>query len=173
MVIKEILLLGDSRLRNKSDSVQDFSKIDKILIDLKDTLTQQQKIYGMGRGISAPQLGYNLKIVYIQMPDRSFYLINPVIKWSSDETFDVWDSCFSLEVAFFVKIKRSKTIRVKYYDETGKENLVEFSDGMSELLQHEIDHLEGIICSDHLKNSKDIIMRSEWVKNYKQTGLGM
>jgi peptide deformylase len=173
MVVKEVILLGDPRLRIKSSKIQDFTQLEQILIDLKETLTRQQENYGMGRGIAAPQIGYNVRVIYIQMHDRCFYLVNPLIIWMSTETFEVWDSCFSLEVAFFVKIKRSLTVKVSYFDEHGVEYFEEFKDGISELLQHEIDHLEGIVCSDHIKDPHDIVMRNEWTKRYRIQGIGM
>jgi peptide deformylase len=99
--------------------------------------------------------------------------VNPAIEWMTSETFEVWDSCFSLEAAFFVKIPRSKSIRVRYLDEGGDEHVDQFHDGMSELLQHEIDHLDGVVCSDHLRDPRDIVMRAEWEKRYRTSGVGM
>jgi peptide deformylase len=49
----------------------------------------------------------------------------------------------------------------------------QFHDGMSELLQHEIDHLDGVVCSDHLRDPRDIVMRAEWEKRYRTSGVGM
>lgn len=173
MPVKEVLLLGNPLLREKSERVTDFDKIKPILLDLKDTLTDAQKTYGMGRGIAAPQLGYLKKIIYIQKPDRSFYLVNPEIIWRSKETFDVWDSCFSVLASFFVNITRNKEIRVKYQNEIGETKIEEFKDDMSELLQHEIDHLDGVLCSDHLQDPKNIVLKQEWEKRYKTPGIGM
>jgi peptide deformylase len=173
MVVKETVLLGDPRLREVSEEVLDPGRLGPVLNDLRDTLTRHQGTYGMGRGIAAPQIGYLVRVVYVQMPERSFYLVNPVIEWRNPESFKVWDSCFSLEAAFFVKIERSRSIRVRYLDEGGVKHLETFRDGMSELLQHEIDHLDGVICSDHLSDPRDIAMRSEWEKRYRSPGVGM
>ena len=79
MVVKEVLLLGDPTLREASEPVTDFDEFHEILEDLKDTLTWAQEYYGMGRAAAAPQLGYLKRVVYVQMPDRSFYLVNPEI----------------------------------------------------------------------------------------------
>jgi peptide deformylase len=173
MTIREVLLLGDPILRNICESVDDISTLNDLFDDLKDTLTRLQEDYGLGRGLAAPQIGYNKRIVYIQVPDRSFYLINPKITSRSKETFDVWDSCFSMKASFFVKIPRNRQIRVEYLDRHGKEHAEYFHDGLSELLQHEIDHLDGILCSDHLRSPKDIIMFEEWEKRHKEKGIGM
>jgi peptide deformylase len=173
MPVKEVILLGNPLLRENSEKVTDFNEIKPILLDLKDTLTYAQKTYGMGRGIAAPQLGYLKKIVYIQKPERSFYLVNPEITCRSKETFDVWDSCFSLLVSFFVKITRNKKIKIRYQNEFGESKIEEFKDDMSELLQHEIDHLEGVICSDYLQDPNDIVLKKEWEKRYRTPGIGM
>jgi len=78
-----------------------------------------------------------------------------------------------MKVQFFVKITRNRSITVEYLDEKNIKHLEEFKDGMSELLQHEIDHLDGVLCSDHLKNPKNIAMYEEWVKRYRIEGKGM
>ena len=173
MVIRDTVLLGDPRLREVSEHVIFDKKLPQILENLKDTLTEHQRIYGMGRGLAAPQIGYNKRIVYVQTPVFTGYLINPYIVWRSSDGFEVWDSCFSMEAKFFVKINRSKSIKVKYIDEFKEFHNETFSDDMSELLQHEIDHLDGIICSDHLRDPKNIVMRQEWEKRYRTPGIGM
>jgi peptide deformylase len=173
MVIRDTVLLGDPRLREVSIHVVFDKKLPQILEDLKDTLTEHQRIYKMGRGLAAPQIEYNKRIVYIQTPTFTSYLINPEIVWRSPEEFNVWDSCFSMEAKFFVKIPRNRSIKVKYIDEFNEFHNDTFNDDMSELLQHEIDHLDGVICSDHLRDPRDIVMRQEWEKRYRTPGLGM
>ncbi len=173
MVVKEVLLLGDPTLRKRSEKVTDFDEINDVLADLKDTLTWAQEHYGMGRAAAAPQIGYLKRVVCVQMPDRSFYLVNPEIMHRSEETFEVWDSCFSLEAAFFVKIPRHRVITVQYSDEEGGRHVEEFRDDVSELLQHELDHLDGVMCSDHLRDPRDIVMKAEWMKRYRTPGIGM
>ena len=113
MVIRDTLLLGNPKLREKSEKVVFDRKLPQILEDLKDTLSEHQRVYGMGRGLAAPQIGYSTRIVYIQTPGYTSYLINPEIVWRSPELFDVWDSCFSMEAKFFVKIPRNRSIKVK------------------------------------------------------------
>jgi peptide deformylase len=173
MTVRDILLLGNPQLRVECHEVTDFDEVLSIIGDLRGTLTHAQEKYGMGRGIAAPQIGYDKKVVYIQMPERSFSLINPIIIWRSPETFDVWDSCFSMNAAFFVKVRRNKIIKVEYLNEHNEKYVEEFSDDMSELLQHEIDHLHGVLCSDRIISPKDIVMKEEWAKRYRTPGLGM
>lgn len=173
MTVREVIQLGNPALRETSSPVESIETEAGLLMDLKDTLTHVQETYGMGRGIAAPQIGSLKRVVYVQTPERSLYLINPKVTWRSTESFMVWDSCFSLDVAFFVNIRRHRGIKVEYMDEDGLKHTEEFWDGWAELLQHEIDHLDGVVCSDHLQSPMDIVMRCEWEKRYRTPGLGM
>ena len=167
-MIKKIVLIGNPVLREKSVEVSDFGKeLEDLIIDLKDTIIDFQKRKGMGRGIAAPQIGVLKKVLYLHLPNRSFALVNPEIIRKSEETIQVWDSCFSFDVAFFVKTERFRSIKIRYQDEQGKVIEEVFNDDLSELLQHEIDHLHGVLATDHLKSNKDIILRAEWEKRYK------
>ncbi len=174
MVIKKVLLLGNPLLRKKSEPVTTFGpELQYILEDLTDTLTELQMRSGGGRGIAAPQIGYLKRVIRIQTPDFTSFLVNPEIVVKSKELFDVWDSCFSLKGAIFVNIKRNRRIGVIYQDENGKKHTKEFYNGMSELLQHELDHLDGILCTDHIKDNTRIIMREEWEERFRIRGIGM
>jgi peptide deformylase len=169
MAVKEILLIGNPVLREKSEDVTEFNAdLNDIIIDLKETLIDFQKRKEIGRAIAAPQIGVLKKIIYWHLPDRSHAFINPEIIWKSPETFEVWDSCFSFDVAFFVKTKRHQSIKVKYQNEKGEILEQMFSDDLSELLQHEIDHLHGILATDRMISNKDIILRAEWEKRYNE-----
>lgn len=168
MAVREILLIGNPVLREKSEEVLEINTdLRNLVADLKDTLIDFQKRKKIGRAIAAPQIGVLKKIIYWNLPDRSFALINPEITWKSEETFDVWDSCFSFDVAFFVKTRRYKSIKVKYQTETGNTLEEIFTNDMSELLQHEIDHLYGILATDRQISKQDIILREEWERRYK------
>jgi len=165
MAVKEILLLGNPVLRQKSEDVTTFNdELDNLIKDLKDTLIDFQERKKIGRAIAAPQIGALKKVIYIHMPGRSMPLINPRIVEKSEKTIDVWDSCFSFDVAFFVLTKRHRTIKVRYQNEKGIIIEEIFTDDLSELLQHEIDHLHGILATDYLTGKNHIIMRAEWEK---------
>ena len=167
MAVKKIYQLGSEVLRKRSKEVEEFDDELKATVkDLKDTLFNFQKEYKIGRAIAAPQIGYHQKIVYYNKGDEKLLMVNPEIIEKSDEQFEVWDSCFSFSAAFFVKIKRAKKIKVRYQDINGKEYIEDFIGDLSELFQHEIDHLHGILATDHLKDSKNIIMREIWEEKY-------
>ena len=170
MAVKSILLIGNKTLRKKSEEVDfDTDNVTGIISDLRDTLHHLQKVKNIGRALAGIQIGYMKRVVYLHLHDRSFVMINPRITKKSAEKFEVWDSCFSADSAFFGKTSRFKRISVEYYDE--KKNTVneEFENDMSELLQHEIDHLEGVLFIDHIIDN-EIIMRCEWENLYKENG---
>jgi peptide deformylase len=97
---------------------------------------------------------------------NSIVMINPHIIRKSEETFEVWDSCFSADLAFFGKTIRHKAITVEYVDENRDRAREDFADDLSELFQHEIDHLDGILFTDRIIDNQ-IIMRSEWERLYR------
>ena len=168
MTIRDVLQSGNPRLREEASEVTDFNlEFKEIIQDLKDTLTHLQETKRIGRGLAAPQIDHMKKVILFQLPDRSLIMVNPKIVWKSEETFPVWDSCFCFDVAFFVEIERHKSIRVEYQDENGNAKTEEFSGDLSELVQHEVDHLLGILVTDHLKNVKKIMMIEEWEKRKK------
>jgi len=162
-MIRPTLQLGNPTLRKKSLPVKDFRNKDlkNIIRDLADTLHEAQKKFHYGRGIAAPQIGELKRIIFIDMPGFKSELINPRIVKTSDRKFEVWDSCFSFSVAFFVLVDRHYSIKVEYFDQEGKKQTIESENKLSELLQHEIDHLNGILATDRMKDKKKIMMRSE------------
>lgn len=168
MSVKNIYKLGSNVLRKKSVQVKEFDQeLERKVEDLHDTLLNFQNEYEIGRAIAAPQIGYHQKIIYYNKGGNEILMVNPVIIEKSSQTFAVWDSCFSFNVSFFVKIKRATQIKVKYQDIKGEEYIEEFSDDLSELFQHEIDHLYGILATDHLKDNKNIVMREVWERKYQ------
>ena len=161
---KKILMIGNDILRKKSEDI-DFieDNIEQYIRDLKDTLCNVQNEKKIGRAIAGPQIGYLKRIIYMETEEKKIVMINPQIIKKSQETFEVWDSCFSADVAFFGKTVRHKAITVAYINESQEAINEEFTDDFSELFQHEIDHLEGILFIDHIIDNQ-IIMRSEWEK---------
>jgi peptide deformylase len=167
-MIKPILQLGNPVLRRESVPVQDFNWDLKCLIDdLADTLVDAKQRYGYGRGIAAPQIGELKRVVFIETPDLKSALINPTMTGLSPAMFEVWDGCFSFDVSFFVLVDRLWNIKVDYCDLKGNRQALEAKDGLSELLQHEIDHLDGVLATDRMKSKKAIVTRAEWEKTFK------
>lgn len=160
-------MIGNPRLRDKSSKITDFGEnLQGIIQDLRDTLTHLQKVKKIGRALAAPQIGHMKQVIFYGLPDNPFIMVNPEIIGKSEEKFWVWDSCFSFDVAFFVEILRHKNIKIEYKDDKGDTQKKKFKDDMSELIQHETDHLHGVLATDHLTDNKRIILRQEWENRF-------
>jgi peptide deformylase len=169
--IRPILQLGDPRLREKSVGVKDPSspEIRELVRDLADTLAHWRTTTGYGRGIAAPQLGVAKRVIFLQLPGAEPWpLINPQIVQRSDEKIVVWDACLSF-LAIFMQVERHKEISVRYQDLSGAWHEIRAGEArdLSELLQHEIDHLDGILCIDRVTDIKTICSREEFERRYR------
>ncbi len=165
MPVKDILLLGDPILRTRCTAVKDVrpGEVQQIVADLRDTLEDFKKRNGFGRGIAAPQIGHALQIIYLNFDLFSGPLFNPRIVSRSKAMFQLWDDCFSFP-DILVAVKRHLRIEVAYQDELGTKRILRAEGALSELLQHEIDHINGILAIDRAIDSKHIVLRSEWEK---------
>jgi len=166
-MVKEILILGNPLLRETSAEISDFNDADfkRETADLKDTLEDFRRKKGFGRGIAAPQIGVPKRIIALNLGQGTFVLVNPEITWKSDETFVLWDDCMSFP-DLYAKVRRSSSISLTYQDETGTHREWEhLGRAESELLQHETDHLQGILAIDRVLDKKDIIYKTEFEKN--------
>ncbi len=169
MAVKDVLLLGNKKLREKSVDVDlNGENNDAVFKDLRDTLISLQKKKKLGKALAAPQIGCGKKIILFNLPHRQMIMINPEIIRQDDEMMEVWETCFCFECAFFVKTKRFKSVRVRYWDEEGTEKIETFHNDLAALVQHEIDHLIGILSTDHLTDNTHIIMREEWEKTISE-----
>jgi peptide deformylase len=122
-----------------------------------------RRAHGMGRALAAPQIGVHKRIVYMELLEaagKPIVMINPRITARSPETFRVWDSCFSADLSFFGKTERHRSVTVEYFDKKQNRIRAGFTDDLSELFQHEIDHLEGILFTDRIVDNQ-IVMRGE------------
>jgi peptide deformylase len=164
MAVKEILLLGNPVLRTPCGVVHSIrsAATATAIRDLRDTLRSFRRKRGFGRGIAAPQIGIQRRIVYLDCEFRGA-LINPQIVRRSRKTFHLWDDCFSFP-DLIVRVRRASSIVVSYIDEAGTRKLLNSDGAFSELLQHEIDHLDGILAIDRAIDSRHIILRSEYDK---------
>jgi peptide deformylase len=163
MPVKKVLMIGDPKLRERSIEIgEDAQELKEIIRDLRDTLKKLQKKHGMGRALAAPQIGHMRRVIFFNLPEEELIMVDPRITWKSDDMARVWDSCFSFDLAFFVHILRHEKIKIEFRDQDGNDRKLKLHGDMAELIQHEVDHLDGILASDHLLSNKDIIMRSEW-----------
>jgi peptide deformylase len=169
--IRPIFQLGNPLLRQKAVAVENpgAREIHDLVHDLADTLAHWRSKSGYGRGIAAPQLGVLQRVIFLKLPEAEPWpLINPEIVKRSAEKIIVWDACLSF-LAIFMQVERHRQITVRYQNLDG--DTLEFEAGddrnLSELLQHEIDHLDGILAIDRVVDTKTICTREEFEKHYR------
>lgn len=144
---KEILKLGNPKLYEMSSPVErtELSQLKPLIQDLHDTLIAFRNQYHAGRAIAAPQIGIQKRILYMYINQPTVF-INPVLSFIGDEEMEVIDDCMSFP-NLFVKVRRHKKIRILYRDMEWKEQEMLLEGDLSELLQHEYDHLDGILAT--------------------------
>ena len=117
----------------------------------------------MGRALAAPQIGAPVRIVFVAVDKQRWTMINPEIADVGPDDFLVWDDCFSFP-NLYVRVSRAYQITVSYTDLKGKQRTLPAEGPMAELLQHEIDHLDGILAVDRPSGVDPFALRSEWEK---------
>jgi peptide deformylase len=162
MPVADILQLGNPALRRKSGLVlePDGLAVRSLSADLQDTLRAHHARTGYGRGIAAPQLGALQRVIHVEL-EGARTLVNPVITARSDTTMEIWDFCFSYFSIFF-PVRRSVLVEVKYQDPQGRGQRLEATGHLAELLQHEIDHLDGVLAIDLVTDVTRICTLAEW-----------
>jgi peptide deformylase len=153
MAVKPILLLGNPQLYVRSTPVEkeELDSVVPIMEDLHDTLMDYREKYGSGRAIAAPQVGVMKWLIYMHV-DEPLLLVNPVLKPVGTEMIMVWDDCMCFP-NLLVKVERYKNIRILYRTQAWEECSLDLSGDLSELLQHELDHLDGILAFSRAVNS--------------------
>ena len=160
MAIRPILRLGDPRLFMVAEKVREFNQpeLDSLIEDMFDTMNAAD-----GAGLAAPQIGVGLRLVIFGFETNARYpdddaiprtiLINPEITALSDEKEDGWEGCLSVPGMRGV-VTRYKHIRYTGFDASGAVIDVEASDFHARVVQHECDHLDGIIYTQRLSDPK-------------------
>lgn len=159
MAIKDILLLGDPRLYDYSAPVKKNElKVLKPFIELMwESILDIRSTYGFGRAIAAPQIGLQKRIIALHF-DQPEVMINPQLSELSNEMIELWDDCMSFP-NLLVKVKRHKTLKVSYRDLNWNLHILKPEDDMAELIQHEYDHLDGILATQRAIDNKSFKWR--------------
>ncbi len=166
MAIRRILQLGDPLLRAISAPVPEPPDSEPVFDDLRDTLHEFQRTHGFGRGISAVQIGVPKRLIYIELEGRAYRLRNPVFEEKSTERFQLWDDCFSFP-NLMVQVERACAVRIRYEAEREESVTLAASGAFSELLQHEMDHLDGILAIDRAIDRNSFCTREEWERRHR------
>ncbi len=157
-MIREILRLGDARLYETSSAItiDDLPQIKTIAQDLRDTMLDFRARYKKGRAIAAPQIGAFKRVIYMEI-DKPVVFINPSISFDSDEQFIVMDDCMSFP-KLLVRVKRYKSCTITYKNLEWQDQSLRLEGDLSELLQHEYDHLDGILATMRAIDDKSFFM---------------
>lgn len=144
-----LLTDADPRLRQAARPVSwPDAALAEELEALHATLANFRDRTGFGRAMAAPQVGICKRVIVMQLGAKPFALINPEITWRSDETFELWDDCLS-QRSWVVRVRRHQSVSLRYRDEHGRlRQWDHLQQEMAELVQHEIDHLEGVLMTD-------------------------
>ena len=161
MTAQKILLLGNPQLHKVSEEIHEseLASLHPIIQDLHDTMMAYRAEYGAGRAIAAPQIGVMKRLVYMHI-DKPMVFINPVLKNLSDEMIEVWDDCMSFP-DLLVRVRRHKSCSIEYRNENWDLHTLELVDDLSELLQHEYDHLNGILAVTRAMDGYSYALRSQ------------
>ncbi len=145
MSVQEVLLLGDPRLYERCEPVreEEVEGLAAVVADLHDTLMDCRRRIGVGRAIAAPQIGILKRLVYMHI-DEPVVFLNPVLDRRSDHMIELWDDCLSFP-DLLVRVRRHQSCRIRYRDLAWRRQEQHLEDNLSELLQHECDHLDGIL----------------------------
>ncbi len=160
MSLHKILKLGDHKLYEKSTEVfQNEIETLKPEIDaLHELILEYRATYGVGRGIAAPQTGLQKRIICLNIENNRHTLINPVLTNLSLEMMEIWDDCMCFP-NLLVKVNRHKTCSLRFKDENWQEHTWHLENNLSELIQHEYDHLDGILATQRAINSKSFKLK--------------
>ncbi len=170
MTIRSIHLLGDPVLRNPSDAIENPQSpaVRLVADDLQESLHHLRSRVGVGRGLAAPQIGAPMRMIYIEI-DKPWFIINPTVTDIGDEDFWVWDDCFSFP-DILVRVQRAYQIEMTYQDMAGRRQKIKVAGPIAELLQHEIDHLDGVLSVDRPTGRNAFSLRAEWDRYHSGHG---
>jgi peptide deformylase len=154
MALRDILILPDRRLRQVSEPVKKIDAgIRELVEDMFETMYDAP-----GIGLAAIQIGTPKRVVTMDLakkddPRNPQVFINPEIVWASDEKAIYEEGCLSIP-EYYGDVERPAQVKVQYLDLEGKTHELEASGLLATCLQHEIDHLNGVLFIDHLSKLK-------------------
>jgi len=154
MAVRDILILPDKRLRQVSEPVKKIDAgIRKLVDDMFETMYDAP-----GIGLAAVQVGAPKRVVTMDLakkddPKAPQVFINPEVVWSSEDKATYEEGCLSIP-EFYDEVERPAQVKVKYLDLEGALHEIEANGLLATCLQHEIDHLNGVLFIDHLSKLK-------------------
>ena len=173
MAVRRIVLLGEEVLREPGVEVEAFDdELRSLVADMQETM-----YYAEGIGLAAPQIGVSLRVCVLDLRDEDdatagrWVLVNPVIVESSDEQDKASEGCLSIPEMEEV-VARPARVTVRGFDPEGEDVEVEAEGLLARALQHEIDHLDGVLFIDRLSTFKRRALLKKWKKSQKEGAKG-
>lgn len=168
MAVLKILRMGNPVLARRAEEIMDISapEVTRLIADLKDTLQSEG-----GSGLAAPQVGVGLRLMVFRIPGRHRsaasaahgdvrVLVNPVVEPLDEELEAGWEACLSVP-GLVGEVWRYRAVRCRYYDETGAFHSKDAQGFEARILQHECDHLDGVLYPHHIRSMHKLIYSSE------------
>lgn len=170
MALLEIIVAPDPRLKKKAVAVERVdASIAKLMNDMLETMYEAP-----GVGLAAPQVGVSKRIIVVDPageddPAAPLKMANPEIIWASDQLKPHEEGCLSLPEEY-QEVMRPASIKVRYLDEQNEIRTLDAEGLLAVIIQHEMDHLEGVLFVDHLSALKRnmIIKRLTKIKKFEQ-----
>lgn len=164
MALREIVHLGDPILREVAEEVQEFD--DELRALVRDMFATMYRAEGIG--LAAPQIGLSKRLLVIDLrregeDDEQIALVNPRLVWQSEELHKQSEGCLSIPGLEEI-VERPKEVRVEGRDPHGEPVSIEAEDLLARALQHEIDHLNGVLFLDRVSPLKRRMLMKKWKK---------
>lgn len=169
MAVRDILIIPDKRLRAKSEPVKTVDKSLRALID-----DMFETMYAApGIGLAAIQIGVSKRVVTMDLakkdePKQPQVFINPEVVWTSEEKATYEEGCLSIP-EYYEEVERPKSVKVKFFDLDLKPQEIEADGLLATCLQHEIDHINGVLFIDHISKLKRDMVVKKFKKAAKKT----
>jgi peptide deformylase len=155
MAVLKVRLYGDPVLRKKCKKVEEMTEeVKRLLNNMAETMYRNK-----GVGLAAPQVGVLKRVITVDIGEGLTALANPTILWRQGKAVGP-EGCLSLP-GIFLNIKRSQEVVVEGIDKNGETQQIGAADLFARALQHEIDHLNGILIIDHISRKKLKSIRKE------------
>ncbi len=165
-MIKPIIALPDERIRQKSEDVLSFDQaLSKVVDDLTDTLNAQTNPPGLG--LSAPQIGVFKRVFVAKIRNKIKAFVNPKILKFSKKEIAYLEGCFSVP-DLYGHVIRPAEIDLEAQNKQGKKSLDHYKGLAARIIQHEVDHLNGILFINHIHDQNGKLFKVEKDKNGKE-----
>jgi peptide deformylase len=168
MAVLDILIAPHPVLKTKAKPVEKVdARIAKLMDDMVETMYAAD-----GIGLAAPQIGLSERVIVVDVHGKDekpnpIRLANPEIVWASEEKVPCEEGCLSIP-DLYAEVVRPKAVRVRYLDEKNESREIEAEGMLATCLQHEIDHLDGVLFVDYLSSLKRGMIMRKLQKHQRQ-----